>query len=413
MKKLFDWQKIIILLSVIGPGLVTGSVDNDAGGITTYSLAGAHYGYSLLWSLIPATIFLFIAQEMCVRMGIVTGKGLSSLIRENFGLKITFWVSVILLIGNLGNTVSEFAGIAASLEIFGLSKYIGVPIAAIVVWLVVIKGNRKTVERIFLTLSLFYVCYIISGFVSNPPWGEILTSVIKPDIKITPDYWIMLIAIVGTTIAPWMQFYVQSAVVEKGISIKDYKYSKVDVALGSFATCIVAFFIIVLCAHTLYPNAQIETAKDAAIALKPLAGDFAAYLFAFGLFNASAFAACVLPLTTSYYICEALGFEAGVNNTFKEAPQFFILYTTLITLGALIILIPNAPLITIMYTSQILNGILLPVVLIFMISLINNKEIMGEYVNSKLYNVISWIVIGILNIITVFLLIASIFPVFK
>jgi len=405
------WQKILLFLAIIGPGIITGSVDNDAGGITTYSLAGAQFGYSLLWTLIPLFIFYIIAQEMCVRMGIVTGKGLSSLIRENFGLKITFWVSILLVLAQLGNTISEFAGIAASMEIFGVSKYISVPIAAIGIWLLIIKGNYKTVEKVFLVASLFYICYLIAGIVDHPPWGEIAVSMIKPNISFKSDYLIMLIAIVGTTIAPWMQFYVQASVVEKGISIKDYKYSKIDVVFGALATCIVVFFIIVLCAHNLHThNIRIETAEDAALALKPLAGNFASYLFAFGLFNASVFAACVLPLTTAYYICEALGFESGVDNSFKEAPQFFILYTALIVLGALIILIPNAPLIAIMYTSQVINGLLLPFVLIFMLLLINNKELMGNYVNSKIYNWISWIVTIILNIITLFLVITTIFP---
>lgn len=407
----FNGQKVLLLLSVIGPAIITGSVNNDAGGITTYSLAGAHFGYNLLWLLIPIIIFLIITQEMSVRMGLVTGKGLLGLIRENFGLRITLWASIGLLLSNLCNTVSEFAGIAASMELFGVSKYISVPVAALGIWLLVIKWDYKTVEKVFLIASLFYICYVIAGIVAKPPWGEISTSFINPGIQLKPDYLIMLIAIVGTTIAPWMQFYVQSAVVDKGLTIKDYKYSKIDVVCGACASVIIAFFIMILCAHTLFPNIKIETAQDAAIALKPLAGEFASYLFAFGLFNASAFAACILPLTTAYYICDVFGFESGVDNTFKEAPQFFILYATLIILGAVIILIPNAPLITIMYTSQVINGLLLPFVLIFMLLLINNKDLMGDYVNSRIYNWISWFITIVLIIITIFLVVTTVFPI--
>lgn len=412
----FNWQRILLFLSIIGPGIVTASVDNDSGGITTYSLAGANFGYSLLWSLIPITLVLIITQEMCARMGVVTGKGLSSLIREVFGLKVTFWVSIILILANLGNTVSEFAGIAASMEIFGISKYISVPLSGIAVWILVIKGNYKTVEKVFLIASLFYVCYIISGFLGKPDWREVFTNFVKPDFSSIPNfnlssYLVMLIGLVGTTIAPWMQFYIQASVVEKGINIKDYKYLKIDVIFGAFVTAVVAFFIIILCAHTLFPSIKIETASDAAMALKPLAGNAASYLFAFGLFNASIFAACILPLSTAYYVCEAFGFESGIDNSFKDAPQFFILYTSLIVIGAVLILIPNAPLITIMYISQVINGLLLPFVLIFMLKLINNKEIMGDYVNSKFYNIITWLVTIVLNITTIFLVIIYIFPI--
>ncbi|MBI3594434.1 MAG: divalent metal cation transporter [Nitrospirae bacterium] len=407
-------RRILLFLSVIGPGIITANVDNDAGGITTYSLAGAHFGYSLLWALIPITIALIIIQEMSARMGAVTGKGLADLIRENYGIRVTFYLMILLLITDLGNTVAEFAGWAAAMEIFGVNKYISVPVGAILIWWLVVKGSYRTVEKIFLIACTIYFTYIVSGWLAHPPWKSILIQTVVPQISFKADYLIMLIGVIGTTIAPWMQFYLQSAIVEKGIDIHQYKISRLDVIVGCIFTDVVAFFIIVACAATLFQNQiRVETAKDAAMALAPLAGKFAAELFAFGLANASLFAASILPLATAYYICEGFGWEAGVNKTFKEAPQFMWLYTGLIVIGAVSILVPNAPLLKIMFLSQVANGIMLPFVLIFMIYLINDPNLMGSYVNSRTFNVIAWITITILIVLTIllsFILLLSHFP---
>jgi NRAMP (natural resistance-associated macrophage protein)-like metal ion transporter len=385
------WKSLALFFALIGPGIITSNVDNDAGGITTYSLAGAQFGLSLLWILIPITIALIIIQEMCARMGVVSGKGLSDLIRERFGAKITFYLMIALFLTNLGNTISEFAGVAASLEIFGLSKYISVPVSAFFVWWLVVKGNYKSVEKVFLVACLFYLSYIISGFMGKPNWSLIGTALVTPTIKLDPAFLTMAVGIIGTTIAPWMQFYLQSSVVDKGLKAEDYQYTRMDVIVGSFMVNIVAFFIILLCAITLFQNGiRIETAKDAALALEPLAGKYCALLFAFGLLNASLFAASILPLSTSYTICEAFGWESSLNHKFVEAPQFYGLYTLMIFLGAGIILFPNMPLISIMYYSQVLNGMMLPFILIFMLLLINDRRIMGDYVNGRFMNVITW-----------------------
>jgi NRAMP (natural resistance-associated macrophage protein)-like metal ion transporter len=404
-------KNVMLFLAVIGPGIITASVDNDAGGITTYSLAGAHYGYMLLWTIVPITIALIVVQEMCARMGVVTGKGLSDLIRENFGVKITVLLIIVLVLANLGNTMAEFAGVAASLEIFGISRYISVPIAAALVWLLVVKGTYSFVEKIFLIASSFYVTYVISGFLSGPNWGLVVEKSIVPSFSFQPGYLLMLIGLVGTTIAPWMQFYIQSAIVEKGVRLSDYKFTRIDVIAGCFVTAIVAFFIIMTCAATLYVNGiTIETAADAARALAPLAGKYASWLFAFGLFNASVFAASILPLATAYTVCEGIGWDSGVDKKFRDAPHFYVLYTSLIVLGALAILIPGAPLIGIMLISQVLNGMLLPFVLVFMLLLINNKKIMGEYTNSRLFNVLAWGTTIIMSVLTVLLVVTSIVP---
>ncbi|MFZ2937889.1 MAG: Nramp family divalent metal transporter [Candidatus Omnitrophota bacterium] len=388
------WTKLIIFLSVMGPGIITANVDNDAGGITTYSVAGAHFGYSLIWSFVPIIIALIIIQEMCSRMAVVTGKGLADLIREEFGVRVTFYAMIILIFSNVFNTISEFAGIAASAELFGMSKYILVPVCALFVWWLIVKGTYKSVEKIFLFACLFYVSYIISGFLSGPNWKEVASETVKPTIHFDKTYLFMLIGVIGTTIAPWMQFYQQSSVVEKGIKLSNYKYSKLDVILGAFIVNIVAIFIVIVCANTLFRNGiRIETAKDAALALKPLAGDYCFYLFAFGLLNASVFSACILPLSTAYSVCEGMGWEVGVNRRFKEAPQFYTLYTTIIVIGAAIILLPNVKLVPIMLISQATNGLLLPFVLIFMLLLVNNKRLMGEYTNSKFYNFLTIAVI--------------------
>ncbi|PIU57491.1 MAG: Mn transporter [Deltaproteobacteria bacterium CG07_land_8_20_14_0_80_38_7] len=395
------WRNLIIFFSVLGPGIITANVDNDAGGIATYSIAGAHFGFSFLWTIIPIIFALIVIQEMCSRMGAVTGKGLSDLIRENYGAKVTFYVMVALLITNLGNVMAEFAGVAASLEIFGLSKYYTVPVSAFFVWLIVVKGTSKAVEKVFLFACLFYVSYIISGFLADPNWTEVGIGLITPEINLDTPYLYMLIGLVGTTIAPWMQFYQQAAVVEKGIDIKTYRYARWDVLIGCALAGIVVFFIMIACAVTLFKSGvTIQTAADAALALKPLAGKYCSWLFSFGLFNASLFAASVLPLSTAYYVCEGLGWEVGVDNSFKEAPQFYTLYTALIVIGAAVVLIPNFPLFFIMVFSQVLNGILLPFVLIFMFFLINKKELMGDFTNGPVWNTVTLATVVVMVVLT-------------
>ena len=401
-------RNLVLFLAILGPGIITGSVDNDAGGITTYSLAGAQFGYKLLWTMIPAFIVLFVVQEMNARMGIVTGKGLSDLIRENVGVKITFFIFIGLLVANIGNTTTEFAGVAGSLKVFNVSKYISVPISAIFVWWLVVKGTYKIAERVFLFFSVFLLVYVVSAIMGHPHWGEIGESIIHPEMKFDVPFLSMTIAIIGTTIAPWMQFYMQSAIIEKGINIKEYKFTLWDVGIGSIITVVVAFFIIVACASTLYKNnVSIVEAKDAALALKPLAGQLASATFAFGLFIASVFSATILPVATAFFVCEAFGFEAGIDKKWKEAPQFYWLFTIIIIIGAGIILMPNAPLITITLWSQVANGLLLPVVLLCMIMLINKKEIMGDYVNKPFANVISWATVIIMIGLSVTLLVTS------
>ncbi|MCX5668553.1 MAG: Nramp family divalent metal transporter [Candidatus Omnitrophica bacterium] len=400
-------RNLIIFLAVLGPGIVTGSVDNDAGGITTYSVAGAIFGYKLLWTLIPSFIILAVVQEMNARMGIVTGKGLADLIRENFGVKITFFIFLGLVAADIGNTATEFAGVAGSMDIFGVSKYISVPLTALAVWILVVKGNYKTTERIFLLFSFCLLSYIVSAILAKPDWGQIGTAFIKPTMQINKEYLGMVLGIVGTTIAPWMQFYMQSAVIEKRIKIEDYKFVVVDVIIGCIATIVVAFFIIVACAATLHQNGiVINEARDAAVALKPFAGIFASQLFAFGLFVASVFSATILPLATAFYVCEAFGFEAGINKKINEAPQFYALFTFIILISAIIILIPNAPLIAITIWSQIINAMLLPVVLISMITMVNNKKIMGKYTNNNFQNTVGWSTTVILIALTIMLIIS-------
>jgi NRAMP (natural resistance-associated macrophage protein)-like metal ion transporter len=393
--------RIALIMAVVGPGIITANVDNDAGGITTYSLAGAQFGYGLLWTLIPITVALIVVQEMCARMGVVTGKGLADLIREQFGVKVTFYVMIALLFANLANTVAEFAGVAAALEIFGVSKYLSIPLAALFVWWLIVYGTYRRVEKIFLVACLFYVAYLISGFLAHPSWTAVITRSVVPEFSWRSDYLVMLIAVVGTTIAPWMQFYLQAAVVEKGIKPEDYRYSRYDVIVGCVIAVVVAMFIMVACAATLYQeHITIQTAQDAALALAPLAGKYCAGLFAFGLFNASLFAASVLPLSTAYYVCEGFGWETGIDNRFRDAPQFFTLYTALIALGSVVILIPSFPLLAVMYLSQVLNGILLPFVLIFILLLVNRTDLMGRYVNSRAYNIIAWSASAIMILLT-------------
>jgi NRAMP (natural resistance-associated macrophage protein)-like metal ion transporter len=406
MRWLKYWKtRILLILAVVGPGFITANVDNDAGGIYTYSLAGAQFGHRLLWSLIPITLALIVVQEMCARMGAVTGKGLSDLIREEYGFRATFFMMVLLVAINLMNVVAEFIGIATSLDLFHghvhghdiyVSKYASVPIAAVLVWLLVTKGNYKSVEKIFLTASFFYVCYIIAGFLAKPDWTDALRATVKlpaPSAFRNQDYVYMLIGVIGTTIAPWMQFYLQASVVEKGVTAREYKASRLDVVLGCIFTDVVAWFIIVACAATLYAtgHTSIDNAADAARALKPLAGRYAYLLFGAGLLNASIFAASILPLSTAYTVCEGLGFESGLDKKFGEAKVFYWLYTVLVGAGAAAVLvIPDRLLIKVSILSQVLNGVLLPPVLIYMLLLINKRNLMGKYINGRVFNLIAW-----------------------
>ena len=406
MKFLKSWKaRVLLFFAVVGPGFITANVDNDANGIYTYSAAGAQFGHLLLWTLIPITLALIVVQEISARMGAVTGKGLSDLIREEFGFRITFFMMIGILIINFGNVVGEFAGIAGSLELFGLSKYITVPICAVIVWLIVVKGQYKSVEKVFLVASFFYVTYIIAGFFAKPAWIDALVMTVKPPPTadfMRRGYLYMAIGVVGTTIAPWMQFYLQSSIVEKGVTKRQYKASQIDVIAGCVFTDIVAWFIIVACAATLYVHGyhNISDAKDAAQALRPLAGQYAYILFAMGLFNASLFAASILPLSTAYTVCEGLGFESGVGKNFSEAPVFYWLYTILIVAGAGSVLYPNLPLVKISILSQVINGVAIPPVLIFMLLLVNKKDLMGEYVNSRIYNIIAWTTTVVMTVLT-------------
>jgi NRAMP (natural resistance-associated macrophage protein)-like metal ion transporter len=388
---------LAVFFAVVGPGFITAVVDNDSGGIYTYSAAGARYGYLPLWTLLPITVALIIIQEMSSRMGAVTGKGLSDLIREEFGLRITFLLMGVLVLANLTNVMAEFAGVASSLELFHISRYVSVPLAAFAVWFLVVKGSYQSVEKIFLFACVFYVTYVISGFLVKPDWKEAALYSVKPVLLFEPGYIYMLIGMVGTTIAPWMQFYLQAAVVEKGVTAKEYLKSRVEVVVGCFMTSVIAFFIIVACAGAIYSvrPRDIQDASEAALGLKPF-GEYAFLLFSAGLFNASIFAACILPLSTAYSVCEGLGFEAGVSKRMKDAPIFYSLYTLLIVVGAGVVLIPSFPLVQMILLSQVLNGILLPFVLIFMVLLINKVDIMGEWTNSRSFNIISWATVVIM-----------------
>jgi len=407
------WRsRLALTLAVIGPGFITASVDNDAGGIATYSVAGAQFGYALLWVMIPTTIALVMIQEMSARMGAVTGKGLSDLIREEFGFRVTFFLMLALVVTNFGNIVAEFAGVASALELFKVSKYIVVPLAALFVWALVVHGTYNSVEKIFLSASLFYVAYVVSGVLAKPDWrAAALSTVTRPDSVGFQNYGYLslVIGLVGTTIAPWMQFYLQASIVEKGVTIRQYKASRADVIVGCLFAAIVAWFIVVACAATLHSVGKfnIETGADAAMALRPLAGDYAFLLFAAGLFNASLFAASILPISTAYAVCEGLGLESGLDKRFDEAPAFYWLYTALIVLGAGVLLLPRFPLFRVMVLSQVVNGILLPFVLVFMLLLMNDRELMGEHVNSRWYNVVSWFTVVAMAALSIALLIAQ------
>jgi Mn2+/Fe2+ NRAMP family transporter len=398
-----SWRtRIILFLAVLGPGFITANVDNDSGGILTYSQAGAQFGYSLLWTMIPITLALIVVQEMCARMGVVTGKGLSDLIREEFGLRMTSIVMLLLVVVNFGNVVAEFSGIAGSMQLFHVSKYLSVPVCAFLVWALVVKGDYKSVEKIFLMASVFYIAYIVAGVLSGPNWHLAMVETVKlPARSVWSDrgYVYMTVGVIGTTIAPWMQFYLQSSVVEKGITVRQYPASRLDVIVGSIFTDVVAWFIVVACAATLYTHGvrDIADPSDAAQAMKPLAGQYAFILFAAGLFNASLFAASILPLSTVYTVCEGLGLESGLDKGFKDAPFFYWMYTLLIFLGAGVVLIPAFPLVKFIILSQVLNGVLLPVVLIFMLLLINKFELMGKYTNSHWFNGVAWLTVAIVT----------------
>ncbi len=405
--------RIAMVFAVIGPGFITANVDNDAGGIATYSVAGAQFGYSLLWLMIPITVALVMIQEMASRMGAVTGKGLSDLIREEFGFRATFLLMAALFATNFFNIVSEFAGVASSFELFGVPPYIVVPVAAFVVWGLVVHGTYNSIEKIFLSASAFYIAYVVSGVLAHPDWrAAALSTVTRPESIAFRNYSYlsMVIAMVGTTIAPWMQFYLQASVVEKGVTARQYNALRLDVIIGCLFAAIVAWFIVVACAATLHTSGvyDIKTGSQAAQALRPLAGEYAYLLFAAGLFNASLFAACILPISTAYAVCEGLGLESGLDKRFHEAPAFYWLYTLLIVFGAGVLLIPRFPLFRVMVLSQVANGVLLPFVLIFVLLLMNDRELMGKYTNSRRYNVVSWITVGVMIALTIAMVLAQV-----
>jgi len=400
--------RLALLLAVVGPGIITANVDNDAGGITTYSVSGAHYGYALLWMMPLVAIALIIVQEMSARLGVVTGKGLADLIRERMGVRITTLILALLVFVNLANTVSEFAGVAASMEIFGVSKYISVPLAAIAVWFLIVKGSYKIVERVFLVASAIYLSYVASGFLAAPDWSEVGHALATPSFHLDVGYVTIFVTIIGTTIAPWMQFYQQSSIVDKGLQVKDYAYERVDVVIGSLFAVFVASFITIACADTIFRSGlNIETAKDAALALGPLAGKYASTLFALGLLNASLFSAAILPLSTAYTVCEAFGWENSVSRDLKDAPIFFGIYTALIILGAAIILLPIKSLIQAMLISQTFNGVLLPVILITMLALINDKRLMGKFINGRVFNIMAWVTVIALILLAAILIVVT------
>ncbi|MDR3765148.1 MAG: Nramp family divalent metal transporter [Acidobacteriota bacterium] len=410
MSKLKLWKvRLFMFMAVVGPGFITANVDNDAGGIWTYSQAGAQFGYGLLWTMLPMTLALIVVQEMTARMGAVTGKGLSDLIREEFGFRITFFLMLGLVITNFGNVVAEFAGIAGSLALFGIPTWASVPFCAALVWLMVVKGSYKTVEKVFLVASFVYLAYIVAGLLAHPDWKAAgMATVMPPQLKLfrSSSYLYMVIGVVGTTIAPWMQFYLQSSIVEKGVSEKQYSASRLDVIVGCVFTDVVAWFIVVACAATLFAagHHDIKDGAEAAASLRPLAGKYAYILFSVGLFNASLFAASILPISTAYAVCEGLGFESGLDKKFSEAPFFYWLYTGLIVAGAAVILWPDLPLVKITILSQVVNGAVLPFVLIAMLLLINKREIMDRHVNSRFFNWVAWATTIIMIVMTLVML---------
>jgi Mn2+/Fe2+ NRAMP family transporter len=404
-------RRLLAYIAILGPGMITANAGNDAGGIATFASVGADFGYSLLWILIPIAISLGIVQEMCARMGAVTGKGLADLIRERFGVRWTALIMLALLVANAGVTVSEFVGIAAATELFDVSHYISVPLAALLVWWLVVKGSYKRVERVFLLMSLVFLGYVVSAFLSRPDWTAVAIGVVRPDFKLEHAFLFTLVAIVGTTISPYMQVYVQSSVVEKGVTPEDYTKTRTDVWVGTVFAILIVFFIIVSTAATLHQaGIQITSAADAANALRPLAGRYAQTLFGLGLFGASMLAAGVLPLATAYSISEALGFEKGVSRSFREAPIFLGTFTFLVAVGAAIAIVPNLPLIRVLLITQVINGLLLPIVLFAVLRLVNNRELMGTHVNGPLYNIAAWLTTIIVTILSLLFILISLFP---
>jgi NRAMP (natural resistance-associated macrophage protein)-like metal ion transporter len=403
--------RLALLLTVIGPGIITANVDNDAGGITTYSVAGALHGFALLWMMPLVAIALVVIQEMSARLGVVTGKGLSELIRESMGVRATALLLSLLVFVNLANTVSEFAGVAASMEIFGITKFVSVPLAAVGVWLLVFKGNYRTIERVFLVASTIYLAYVASGVMARPNWDQVWQAFYTPSFHFDPGYVTIFVTIIGTTIAPWMQFYQQSSIADKGIRVENYAYEVLDVVVGSLFAVMVAGFIMIACGATIFQQGVgIETAKDAALALGPLAGKYAQALFALGLLNASLFSAAILPISTAYLVCEAFGWESSLSRDITDVKVFFGIYTVLIVLGAAIILLPIKSLIDTMLASQTLNGILLPVILLVMLKLINDRRLMGKYINSRPVNILAWVTVIVLILLVTVLVLLSFFP---
>ena len=391
------WARLMVFLAVMGPGIITGNVDNDANGIATYSVAGAHFGYSLLWTLVLSTVALAMVQEMVARMGAVTGKGLADLIRERFRVRLTVFIMIVLVLANWANTIGDFAGVAGAMEIFGVSRYLAVPLAVVLVLLLVVRGSYRLGERVFLAATLIYVTYVISAVLAKPPWGEVLRTGLTPSWSFDRAYVFLVIGLIGTTIAPWMQFYQQAAVVDKGIGARDYADARLDTFLGVISLNVIAFFIVVACGATLFARGvEVRDAADAAVALAPLAGPYAAGLFAIGLLNAGLFSVAIIPLSTAYAVCEAFGWEAGLNRTAREAPVFVGLFTALIIASALVILIPGIPLIPVMLLSQVLNGMLLPFVLVFLILLTGDREIMGQHRNSRVFSAFAWVLVVVL-----------------
>ncbi|MBF0473187.1 MAG: Nramp family divalent metal transporter [Nitrospirae bacterium] len=396
------FKRLAVYLSLFGPGLITAMIDNDAGGITTCSVSGARYGYNLLWTIIPITISLIVVQEMVARLGIVTGKGLADLIRENYGIKNTFFLMVGLFIANLGTTVADFAGFAASMEILGISKYLIVPLGTAVIWLLISKGSYKFVEKVLLSACIIFFGYIIAGIMAKPDWHQVVHNTFIPHIKFESEYLMLVIAIIGTTITPWMQFYYQSSIIEKGLKTIHLNVTKMEIILGSIATNLISIFIIITCAAVLFPKGiRINEASEVSIALEPFAGEYAKIIFAVSLANASILGAIIVPLASAYYICEAMGWESGVDKTYSVAPQFIWIYSISIFVSALLVMIPGAPLVLLMVLSSFANGILLPFVLVYAISLVNNKTLMGEYTNSRGYNIIAWVTIGVLIVLSI------------
>ena len=406
------WRRIAWLFAILGPGVITSNVDNDAGGIYTYSVAGARYGYGLLWVLLPLTVALVVVQEMCARMGTVTGKGLADLIREHFGLRLTFVIMMVVLLTNFGNAVSEFAGVASSFELFGVSRYVSVPLGAMFVWWLIVFGTYKSVEKAFLIACLVYLAYPFSGILAQPNWSAALEGSVVPRMPLDLASVSLVVGIIGTTIAPWMQFYLQSSVVEKESKVSDYGQVRLDVVIGSIMAVVVAFFIVIACAATLHREGihDVASGAEAARALAPLAGRYASWLFAIGLANASLFAASILPLATAYSVCEGLGLEAGVDRSFGEAPEFYWLYTLLVFGSAGMILLPGAPLLRIILVSQVMNGVLLPFILVFMLVLVNRESLMGRFVNGRAYNAVAWATVAVLIALTVMMVVTSFLP---